>query len=74
MNAKNNKKINAVIFDMDGTMIDTEKTKENGWKYAANCQNIKIDDEILSEIRGTNKEYCKELLCKRFKKKILNKN
>lgn len=67
MNAKNNKKINAVIFDMDGTMIDTEKTKENGWKYAGNCQNIKIDDEILSEMRGTNKQYCKELLCKRFK-------
>lgn len=28
MNSKNNQTINAVIFDMDGTMIDTEKIKE----------------------------------------------
>lgn len=62
-----NSKICAVIFDMDGTMIDTEKIKENGWKYAGECQNIIIDDKILSEMRGTNKEYCKELLLKKFK-------
>lgn len=55
-----NRKIYAGIFDMDGTMIDTEKIKENGWKYAGECQNIIIDDKILSEMRGTNKEYCKE--------------
>lgn len=76
MNSKNNQTINAIIFDMDGTMIDTEKIKENGWKYAGDCQNIVIDDKILSEMRGTNKEYCKELLCKKFKninfKKLYN--
>lgn len=47
-------------------MIDTEKIKENGWKYAGDCQNIIIDDDILSEMRGTNKEYCKEFIKKRF--------
>ncbi len=62
-----NSKICAVIFDMDGTMIDTEKIKENGWKYAGECQNIIIDDKILSEMRGTNKEYCKEFINKKFK-------
>ncbi len=76
MNSKNNQTINAVIFDMDGTMIDTEKIKENGWKYAGDCQNIVIDDTIISEMRGTNKEYCKELLCKKFRninfKKLYN--
>ncbi len=76
MNSKNNQTINAVIFDMDGTMIDTEKIKENGWKYAGDCQNIVIDDKIISEMRGTNKEYCKEVLCKKFKtinfKKLYN--
>ncbi len=76
MNSKNNQTINAVIFDMDGTMIDTEKIKENSWKYAGDSQNLVIDDKIISEMRGTNKEYCKELLCKKFKnidfKKLYN--
>ncbi len=64
---KNNQRISAVIFDMDGTMIDTEKIKENGWKYAGDCQNIAINDNILSKIRGTNKEYCKEFIKEKFK-------
>lgn len=51
---------------MDGTLIDTEKIKENGWKYAGNCLQIKIDDKILTEIRGTNKKYIEELLSKKF--------
>lgn len=67
MNSKDNQTINAAIFDMDGTMIDTEKIKEKGWKYAGDCQNIIIDDKILSKIRGTNKEYCKEFINKKFK-------
>lgn len=58
--------IKAVIFDMDGTMIDTESIKENGWKYAGKCLEIKIDDEILDKIRGTNKKYIRELFLKRF--------
>lgn len=68
MEDNNHQIIKAIIFDMDGTMIDTEKIKENGWKYAGSCQNIRIDDKILSEIRGTNKEYCKEFMNKKFKK------
>lgn len=73
MKNKNNQTINAVIFDMDGTMIDTEKIKENGWKYAGNCQNIIIDDYILSKMRGTNKEYCKEFIKKKFNNINFNK-
>lgn len=54
--------INAVIFDMDGTLIDTEKIKENGWKYAGKCLGIDINNQILSEIRGTNREYINSFL------------
>ena len=43
--------IKAVIFDMDGTMLDTERIKENGWKYAGKCLGITITDEIISEIK-----------------------
>lgn len=56
----------AVIFDMDGTLIDTEKIKENGWKYAGDCLGININDEILSEIRGTNKKYINKFLIDKF--------
>lgn len=58
--------IKAVIFDMDGTLIDTEKIKENGWKYAGNCLGIDISDEILSQIRGTNKQYINKFLMDKF--------
>lgn len=58
--------IKAVIFDMDGTLIDTEKIKEDGWKYAGDCIGIDIDYEILSEIRGTNKEYINKYLMDKF--------
>ncbi len=58
--------ITAIIFDMDGTMIDTEKIKENGWKYAGECLGITIDNEIMSKIRGTNRQYIKEFLNERF--------
>ncbi len=58
--------IKAVIFDMDGTLIDTEKIKENGWKYAGNCLGIDITNEILSQIRGTNKQYINKFLINKF--------
>lgn len=58
--------IKAIIFDMDGTMIDTEHIKEKAWKYAGNCLGIKIDDEILSQIRGTDKKYIEEFFGKQF--------
>lgn len=58
--------IKAVIFDMDGTMIDTEAIKEQGWKYAGNCLGIKIDDEILKQVRGTNKKYIREIFSNKF--------
>ncbi len=58
--------IKAVIFDMDGTMLDTEHVKEEGLKYAGRCLNIEIDNKTFSQIRGTNNTRLKEILCEKF--------
>lgn len=59
--------LKAIIFDMDGTIIDTEHIKEKAWIYAGNCLGIEITDEILYQIRGTDKKYIKEFFDKKFK-------
>ena len=58
--------IKAVIFDMDGTMLDTEHVKEEGLKYVGENLNVKIDDQTLTQIRGTNNTRLKEILCNKF--------
>lgn len=58
--------IKAVIFDMDGTMLDTEHVKEEGLKYVGESLNVKIDDQTLTQIRGTNNTRLKEILCNKF--------
>lgn len=58
--------IKAVIFDMDGTMLDTEHIKEEGLKSVGESLNIKIDNQTLTQIRGTNNKRLKEILCSKF--------
>ena len=58
--------IKAVIFDMDGKMLDTEHVKEEGLKYVGESLNVKIDDQTLTQIRGTNNKRLKEILCNKF--------
>jgi len=55
MNLQN---IKLVIFDMDGTMLDTEPLSQLSWKAAMAAQNIHITEEYFNEtfdkIIGTN--------------------
>ncbi|WP_313132047.1 HAD family hydrolase [Anaerocolumna sp.] len=44
----------AVIFDMDGTMLDTERLASIAWKRAGEELNYPITEEILSQVRGRN--------------------
>lgn len=46
--------INAVIFDQDGLMFDTERMSEGIWYRVADELGIPIYDELLASIRGMN--------------------
>lgn len=44
--------ISAVIFDMDGLLIDTETAAKHAWQEAANLFGEQIDDELLHRLIG----------------------
>ena len=46
------KKINAVIFDQDGLMFDTERLSLEGWEKAARRYGICLDKGFLRDLRG----------------------
>ncbi len=48
--------IEAVIFDMDGLMFDTERPSIAYWKEALAEQGFEMTDEQASRIRGRNEE------------------
>lgn len=45
-------KIQAVIFDMDGLMFDTERIMAEGWKRSGREYGIEIGEEFLRDNRG----------------------
>lgn len=53
--------IDAVIFDMDGLMIDTERLAAEGWKKSAGKFGFFIDEGRISQIRGRNIADSREL-------------
>jgi HAD superfamily hydrolase (TIGR01509 family) len=54
VNMNINLKYKAVIFDMDGTMFNTEYLASIAWKKAGEELNYPITEEILSQVRGRN--------------------
>ena len=51
----NTPNINAVIFDMDGVLLDTETISDRAWIIVQNELGISDDIEIINKCRGTNK-------------------
>lgn len=60
-------KVEAVIFDMDGTMFDTERLSVESWKKAAaeNDQEM-LPLQFLTSLIGTTRDYGKKELCQKF--------
>jgi HAD superfamily hydrolase (TIGR01509 family) len=58
--------IKAIIFDMDGAMLDSESISDITWKMAADEKGLAVNDEILNACRGTNKNDTMTILKKYY--------
>ena len=47
--------IKAIIFDMDGVILDSESISDITWRKAAEEKGLLVTDEILNACRGSNK-------------------
>ncbi|MCR5000345.1 MAG: HAD hydrolase-like protein, partial [Lachnospiraceae bacterium] len=46
--------INAVIFDLDGVLVFTDKFHYKAWKSVADRLNIPFDEEDNNRLRGVS--------------------
>ncbi|MDO4324966.1 MAG: HAD family phosphatase [bacterium] len=53
-------KIKAVLFDMDGLMVDTERVSARAWKKVGEEEGLEIKESWLCTIRGTSAAVCRE--------------
>lgn len=49
------KNIKAIIFDMDGVILDSETISDITWRKAAEEKGLTVNEEILNACRGSNK-------------------
>lgn len=59
-------KINAVIFDQDGLMFDTERLMAEAWYMVGNEQGFPMNEAYLSSTRGMNHEDAKRRFAECF--------
>lgn len=55
------KKIRGVIFDMDGTLIDTERLYQKMWNMLAEERGYSMTEEMLRKMRGARADFSTRL-------------
>src|SRR5688500_14447189 len=59
-------RINAVVLDMDGLMLDTEPLYKAAWQQASEELGFNLDDQTYSMLIGRPTEDCEAELVRRF--------
>ena len=63
-------KIKGLIYDLDGTIISTQKLHEDAWIYASKKFNIPISDEMLLNQSGISNEAAAKMMLPNNKKHL----
>ncbi|MFC4158114.1 HAD family hydrolase [Chitinimonas lacunae] len=58
--------IAAVLFDMDGLMLDSERAVLRAWRQAAREHGHDFDDSVLHAMVGLHDRLCRAMLLERF--------
>ena len=58
--------VSAVVFDMDGLMVDTEPLYQSAWQQAASEAGYELDDELCARFVGRPTRVCETILRDEF--------
>lgn len=66
MGGRNRNDLSAIIFDMDGLMLDSETIYRTAWKRAAADLGYCLDDALYARLVGRRTTECEEVLATTF--------
>ena len=69
---KNMEKIKGIIYDLDGTIISTQKLHEDAWIFAAEKFGVILTNEMLFNQRGISDDAAALILLPEEKKDLIN--